>query len=258
MPIPVQRDGQWVPAPRCSEPCPALGVALARLEIRWFGRTVLENRRVPPARGGRLGAVTERPFARRVRPQSIRAGRALRFPRSGLRMFLQVNRRKAADSACPCGRSAPSARRAQASGDRGTDGVYYGGRPSTQQGRQPPVSRRVRRRRAPRTAGACLAIAVADNLDHRRGISRPHCATQDRELIRAGHWARQRGGTRTIGTRRDGVSASWASWEPTEPTSSERRRLGRGDRAIHCATTLTVTGSARDVHHSFSGRLSSG
>lgn len=42
LPMLVKHDGKWVPAPRCSEPCPALGVALARLEIRWFGITVLE------------------------------------------------------------------------------------------------------------------------------------------------------------------------------------------------------------------------
>lgn len=44
VPTVVECNGRWVPSPRCTEPlCPVLGVALARLEIHWFGITLLES-----------------------------------------------------------------------------------------------------------------------------------------------------------------------------------------------------------------------
>lgn|SRR6185369_748491 len=42
VPALVERHGKCAPAHQCSEPCPALGLALARLEIHWFDITMLE------------------------------------------------------------------------------------------------------------------------------------------------------------------------------------------------------------------------
>src|SRR6478609_7278592 len=42
VPTLVERRGEWVSDHRCSEPCPALAIAAAHLEIHWFVITMLE------------------------------------------------------------------------------------------------------------------------------------------------------------------------------------------------------------------------